>query len=224
MGGRGQASRAAPDKYEFLLREIREREATGTDLILAEAYALEYGTSEPLDWQSGYMEAPEPMLSVPAGGLTLRFNPDCQYKYNAIANVLQTVPLLPRALVRGTLNIAIAHVQPPDHPNTIANAFDRDGSITVYGCRPLDRVTLVHELAHNYAARTLHRGADLVGSPYELATQAETPGPYPQGNGNLEEDFVESVALYALANDSFEAAYPLRAAAIRDLLGWDPHP
>jgi hypothetical protein len=233
MGGRGSSSGGGGgaggvvvgppvDPYLAILAKIKLTEGDPGLRALAQQLIDANGSETPNLIQQHDMSAPEPMRSVMVAGVKVNFATVDNRTLDAVANIAALFPSIVDTLDRWTGEVTLATKPAAHDPAGVATSGVGDARIVSYGTFDLDKVTLAHEITHNFVSAVLTGYDGLGGSLYQDVVESEFPSPYPQGNGRLEEDFAESTALYLLDPADFRRTWPKRAGLIERMITWEP--
>lgn len=224
MGGRGGGSGNpdSPNPYYEIIDKIAKTEGNPTRRAAAQTILDTQGGTTTTSVKNHDMSEAEDMYSITIGGVTLHYTTKDSRTLDAIANIEDVFGAQLDSVDGWTTDITLATKPAASDPSGLATAGAGDGRIVVYGNNPLDKMTLGHEVAHNFIKAVLTGYDSLEGGPYQDAVDEELPSPYPQGGGALNEDFAESSALLLLDPDDFTKHWPRRAALIKSISTWMP--
>lgn len=228
MGGRGDASGGGSppgvpiNPYYTILETLQRAEGDLARRAAARDLVTHYGSTTTNLIQQHDMRQPEAMASVQIAGIKVNYATADDRTLDAVANIAALFPAIVDTLDRWTGEVTLATKPAARDPEGVATSGVGDARIVAYGAFALDRVTLVHEITHNFVSAVLTGYDGLGGSPYQDAVDTEFPSPYPQGHGSLEEDFAESTALLLLDPAAFRRSWPKRAALIEQMITWEP--
>lgn len=222
-GGGGHSGGGQPlSAYDAILEKIALSESNPAKRAAAQLLIDTYGSQTTNSVQQQDMTAAESMHSVMVNGVKVNYATVDNRTLDAIANIAELFPQIVDTLDRWTTEITLATAPATAGPTAIATSGAGDGRIVVYNNLPLDKVTLVHEVTHNFINEVLSGYDGLEGGTYQDAVDNELPAPYPQGGGLIREDFAESTALFLLDPADFKANWPQRATEIEKIITWEP--
>lgn len=224
MGGRGGGSGNPdnPNPYYAIIDKIAKTEGNPTRRAAAQTILDTQGGTTTTSVKNHDMSEAEDMYSITIGGVTLHYATKDNRTLDTIAAIEDVFGAQLDTVDGWTTDIFLATHPAATIPTNQGSAGTGDGSVVLYsGCHEY-KMTVAHEVAHNFVKKVLVGYSGLGGSPYQDAVEEELPAAYPAANGNLEEDFVESSALLLLDPDGFKKHWPRRAALIKSISTWLP--
>jgi len=222
MGGRGASSGGKTgDNYLDLLNDIEEGPQGQVDTINANRLMIEYATKDPTPMNGLGMPGPEPMVQLEFDHLHVAYPKTLPTAAAGISAIIKARAILPDKINHETRMVLMSAKQSTISPEAIAISDNVLRSMITFKGAGITMETYVHESMHLYL-KTIPGGVDEVtNGAFRAAMDSGEPTPYPQGNGDMEEDFVESVGIFIEAPDEFRAIWPNRAAVVEAFLSSD---
>jgi len=215
MGGRGASSGGrAGDDYLDMLDSIRSGELDDVDTIQAQAMMLGHASKTPTPIRGLGMPEPELMVNIEFDNMHVAYPEDSPTAAASIAAMIRARAIMPDKVNTQTRMVILADAVATMGPQAIAVCDKQMRSVVAFKGDGISLTTYIHESMHLYLA-SVPGGVDAVtDGAFQDAIDSGEPTPYPQGHGDIEEDFVESFGLYVTAPDQFRETFPQRAAVL----------
>lgn len=215
MGGRGASSGGKDgDDYLAIVANIGAHDQGPLDVIGARRLMIEYATTAPTPMQGIGMPAPEAMVQLEFDHLHVAYPKNLPTAAAGIAAMIRGRAILPDKVNKQTRMVLMATAEATMGPATIAASDNMLRSVVTFEGAGISLETYVHESMHLYL-KTIAGGVDaLTAGAFRAAMDSGEATPYPQGEGSIDEDFVESCAIYVSAPEEFAAIWPQRAAVV----------